>query len=490
MSKIAGFISETIIYGFANVFSRIFAMLLIPLYVGFLGKIDYSNLIMLQSTFAILTLLLALNSGVFYYYYEYTKIRYQKIVFTSWFYYALIISLLIIVLLSILSLKLTSLFITTDDNKNTIQWCLILVGIQLIPYVFNNTNINLFRIDRKPKMVMLMVALEAFLTFLFIYFSLKILKGGLIEIIISQILARSFVCLYTLKNSLFFLSIYNFSKKLLIRIISYSWPYFIITGFAWIIISIDKFIGAQYLTDKTEVAILALASQLVIPMIILSDMIRMAIGPYIMSIRKEMDAEKSYQQIFEISIFVSSFVTVVIVMATPFLTLILADPTYLVVIKIMPLITFANILSLASNQFSVSFSLVKKNIYILYAFAVAGTVGILINLVFMKYYGFIISGISQIISYVIMSLMLYLIGKRIANQKLKLKNSCIILIIVIIYITIIMAFSQNITNENYSILIICSFLTLLSIYIIYLKQQKISLLFPYQIIKQKLKFNL
>ncbi len=93
MSKIKGFINETIVYGFANVFSRVFAMLLIPFYANYLGKIDYSNLVMLQSIFTILTFLLALNSGVFFYYYEFENTKYRKIVFTSWFYYELVLSL-------------------------------------------------------------------------------------------------------------------------------------------------------------------------------------------------------------------------------------------------------------------------------------------------------------------------------------------------------------------------------------------------------------
>ena len=110
MGRMKAFAKETLIYGFANVFSRVFAMFLIPLYTGFLGKIDYSNLIMLQSVFTVMTFLLALNSGVFYYYYEYEKIKYRKIVFTSWFYYQLIAAILLLGILVISSVYLKNLF--------------------------------------------------------------------------------------------------------------------------------------------------------------------------------------------------------------------------------------------------------------------------------------------------------------------------------------------------------------------------------------------
>ena len=81
MSKLKEFVTETLIYGFANVFSRVFAMALIPLYSG-LGKDAYSNIVLLQSTFTVFSFLTALSSGVFYYYYEYERLKYRRIVFT------------------------------------------------------------------------------------------------------------------------------------------------------------------------------------------------------------------------------------------------------------------------------------------------------------------------------------------------------------------------------------------------------------------------
>jgi O-antigen/teichoic acid export membrane protein len=126
MTRLKAFAGETVVYGFANVFSRAFAMFLIPLYTGFLGKIDYSNLIMLQSLFTVLTFLLALNSGVFYYYYEDENEPYRKKIFTSWFYYQLGISLLLMAILIFSSDYLKNLFIINNENEEVISTALIL----------------------------------------------------------------------------------------------------------------------------------------------------------------------------------------------------------------------------------------------------------------------------------------------------------------------------------------------------------------------------
>lgn len=485
MSKIKGFIGETVIYGFGNVFSRIFAMLLIPLYAKYLGKIDYSNLIMLQSVFTILTFLLALNSGVFYYYYEYDNIKYRKIVLTSWFFYQLIVSIIICILLIFLSPILSNLFIINNENQQIINWCLILVGLQLFPYIFNITNINYFRIERKPKSVITIVILEALFTVILTFLALKIFNWGLIGVLTSQIISRAIVALFYYKISKIYINVKNYSKKILKKIFLYTWPFIISSIFSWVIISIDKFIGAQELSDKTEVALLALAMQLTIPISIISDMIRMAIGPYIMSIRKDADAEKSYQQIYDLCIITASIVVIGIILISPWLTLILADETYLKVIYIIPLIGISKIISLAANQFCISFNLVKKNIYILYSIVLGGITGIVINILFMKDYGYLASGYSQIISYLVMAIFLFIVGRKIANLNLKIKNSIILLAILTTYLVSLIFINPLVETGKYLIFSAISIIFLILILYLYFKQQNLKLTVLIKSIKQK-----
>ena len=145
-------------------FSRIFAMFLIPLYANYLGKIDYSNLVMLQAVFSVLTFLTALNAGVFFYYYEYDNLRYRKIVLTSWFYYQLVVSICVLFVLLFSSQFLYRLFVVDTTNADSLKLCLVLIGVQLFPYIFNNTNLNFFRIERKAKSAITIVLLEACFT--------------------------------------------------------------------------------------------------------------------------------------------------------------------------------------------------------------------------------------------------------------------------------------------------------------------------------------
>jgi O-antigen/teichoic acid export membrane protein len=486
-SKLKGFIGETIIYGFANVFSRVFAMLLIPFYANYLGKVDYSNLVMLQSIFTILTFLLALNTGVFFYYYEYENPKYRKIVFTSWFYYELVLSLIFILLLLVSSSGIKNLLIVNSSNSFELVISILLIGLQLIPYTFNNTNINLFRIDRKPKKVMVIVFIEAFLTLIFVYFTLYIFHLGLIGVMLGQIAARTIIALAFARTAQFYIKFRNFSSRLLKKIVLYTWPFFIISIFGWVITSMDKFIGTRTLTDKTDVALLSLAMQLVIPIAVLADMIRMAVGPFVMSIHKDANADKTYQQVFDLSIFAASAVVVVVIGATPILTLLLTNQSFLSVIYVVPLMAMASIFSLAANQFSISFNLVKKNTIILYATVIAGFIGIIINYLFMKKWGFVVSGFSQLASYIVMGAILFIVGRKVANLKIKLLNSFLLLAITTFFVCIAYTKASSVIEGNYVFLIVSCCVTMILLTIVYIKSQGISIKSIVATLSKKLK---
>ncbi len=474
MSKIKAFIGETLIYGFANVFTKVFAFILIPLYQD-LGMDAYSNIIMLQSVFSVLAFLLALNSGVFYYYYEYERQRYRKLVFTTWFYYQIGLAFLLLGSLFLFREQLANLLFVTDSNRGELEWAFVLIGFQYFPYIFNITNINLFRIQRRPKGVMLIALSEAALTLGIVGTGTTYFDFGLIEIVASQIAARSFVAILFLNSARLYLNIKNFSKVMLRKLFAFSWPFFIISAFSWTIISLDKFIGVDLLTNKYDVAILAFAMQLSIPIAILADMIRMAIGPFVMSIRKEEDANKSYQQVFDLSVFVGFGTLVMLIVFSPILIdLLSTSSSYLIVLEVLPLIGLGSVISLIANQFAISFSLNKKNVYILVATVIGGVIGFLVNFMFMTEHGFIVAGISQIASYVIMAVILYFLGVRVAKLNMKLLMTFVMLAIVCGYVTFIYLNIESILQRNFLPMILAGIVAGLLLIVTYFKFQKIS----------------
>jgi len=484
MSGLKKFVSETIIYGLGGVFSRAFVFFLIPLYTGFLGKTEYTNLIMLQSIFTVLSFALSLTSGVFFYYYEYKNPKYKNIVLTSWFCYQITVSILIVTLLIIFSSSLSKLFIVNEFNQSSLKIAIILIGLQLIPYSVNTTNINRYRIERKPKSSTLVVLLEALFTFISVYIVLKVLNLGLVEIMLAQLFSKIIVSLIYFKKSTIYFKINLFSLKLLHKIFTYAWPFIISSVFTWLIISLDKFIGNQVLSNKEDTALLALGMQIVLPIVLLADMVAMAFGPYVMSIKNESTSKKSYQQIYDLVIFISCFVVVLIVFASPMLVMVLADISYLNVIYVVPMMALARIFSLAANQVSIGFNLAKKNIYIMTAIVISGAIAVLINYFFMGKYGFIVSGVSQLISYFVMLLYLFVKSKNKINFSYRIDRSLILVFLTIVYIGFFYWCIPNILNQNYILISTGSLLVIILIPMIYFFQQKIN---PLLIIRKIIK---
>lgn len=448
--RVKSFLLEAGVYGFGNVFSRFFAMLLIPLYTNYLGKIDYSNIILLQSTFSLLTYFLALNAGVFYYYYESNKTKYRSIVFSSWFYYQIVSAICILLFLILLAPYVIQFFILTNDNQDDLYWGIILVGFQLFPYAFGACNMNYFRIDRKPVMVVIIITLESFFTLSFVFISLHFLNGHLKEIILSQIIARILVVIIFIKFSHFYTAFKNVSIRMIKQIFLVSWPFIVASIFSWFITYIDKFIGIQVIPEKTNIAYLSLAMQLTIPLTILADMIRMAVGPFVMSIRKEKDAGETYQVVFDLIVYLSSIMSILLILAGPILIYILADNTYIKVMYVLPLMAYAQVIYIAGHQVAVHFSLEKKNIYIMYAIILSSFINIISNWIGMQKYGFVFAGISQIAAYSFMFVFLYVLSKKKVQSQLSMTKSTINFIILTFFILLYtVSISMNLTKSMY-----------------------------------------
>ena len=473
MSKIKGFIGETIVYGFANVFSRAFAMILIPLYTNFLTKVEYSNLSMLQSTFTILSFFLALNSGVFYYYYEYENVKFKKIVFSTWFFYQIFVCIFLSISVIFLIPFLEHLFILNTENTFEIRLGIFLICLQFLPFIVNNTNINYFRIDRKPKQVLYIVFAEALFTFLLIFISFKITKPSITIVLVSQIVARLIVALFSSRTTLFYARIRLFSKKLLKQIIVISWPFFIISSLGWAIISLDKFIGVQAFQNQSDVAVLTLATQLIVPLSVLTAMINQAIGPFIMSVRKDTDANEKFQGVFDLSTFIVIILALFIITFSPYIILFLSNESFIHAIYVLPLMALAGIIALVFNQICPSFSLVRKNNIIAVA-SISGTaVGLLINFIFMGRYGYVVSGISQVLSYTVMFLVLYIIGKRKKIIFIQVKNAMLLVFVAVAYITAFYASNYLWGYGNFIISFAISLFFLFLLLVIFLNQQGI-----------------
>jgi hypothetical protein len=93
----------------------------------------------------------------------------------------------------------------------------------------------------------------------------------------------------------------------------------------------------------------------------------------------------------------------------------------------------------------------------------------------MHQYGFIVSGISQILSYAAMATFLYFFGRKVADLKIKLRNSFLLATILLLYIFVAYFLGARVADGDYFWFFSISILTGVLLTIIYLQQQKLKI---------------
>lgn len=414
--KLKGFISDTVIYGVGSMFSRAFAFFLIPLYTGYLDKAQYANLILLQLIFTFLSFFLALNSGVFFYYYEYKKEKIKQTVFTSWLAYEVVISVLILLLSFLFYPLISPIFELPENVQHTGETFFVpflLVILQLFPFLIFNTYYNLLRINLNSKRAVVITIVDALLVIVFVVYFLVFAGMGVKGVFLGQLVAKTVLAIGILVGGFYkYLNPNLVSWAMVKRIVAYSSPFFLSSTFLWAMGSIDKIMGTQLLSSQSEVAFLGLAMQVTMPIMMLAGIISQAFGPFVMSIRHETDANQTYEEIFSLVIYASIFASVMLLTVSPFLVDILADETFYPTLDIIPLFALATIINTVMTQMCLGLNLTKKNIYIALATIVGALIGFIFNFYLQPVIGIKAAGYAQIIAFSVSGVIVHIYSQK------------------------------------------------------------------------------
>lgn len=410
-ARLKGFISDTVIYGIGGIFSRAFAFFLIPLYTKYLDKPQYANLILLQLIFTVCSFFTALNSGVFFYYYEYKREKIKKTVFSSWLAYEIAISSLILLAGFLLYPLISPIFELPENASETGETFFIpfiLIVLQLFPFLIYNTYYNLLRIKLKPQRAIILTVLDALLVVVFVVYFLVYAGMGVKGVVLGQLIAKTILAAGILISGFYKYLNYNLiSWAMIKRMLFYSYPFFLSTTFLWVMNSSDKIIGTQLLKSQAEVAFLGLAMQVTMPIVILVSVISQAFGPYVMSIRHESDANRSYKEIFSFSVYSNVVFSTLVITISPFLIDVLANKTFYPVLTVIPLFALANTIEIIMTLFGLGLNLSKKNIYIAIATIVGGVIGFSLNIYLQPLLGIEAAGFAQLAAYAATGIIVY-----------------------------------------------------------------------------------
>ncbi|PCI34909.1 MAG: polysaccharide biosynthesis protein [Flavobacteriaceae bacterium] len=203
---------------------------------------------------------------------------------------------------------------------------------------------------------------------------------------------------------------FNFSFKLLKKMMSYGWP-ILIAGIAYAINEhLDKLLIGHYINKESE-GIYAAVYKLAIFMNLYIMAFRLGAEPFFFNHAKEKNAKETYAKILNYFVIIGALVFVGIV---SYIDLIkhLINHNYWSALSIVPIVLLAYLFLGIYHNLSIWYKLTDKTRYGMYFSIIGAGITILINIVFLPIYGVIAAAWATMIAYGCMMTLSYFYGKK------------------------------------------------------------------------------
>jgi len=414
---------QTAIYGLATVLPRMLSFLLVPIYTAVMPPEDYGEVTLIFSWFAIFNVFLAYGmETAFFRFYKEGENK-KKVVSTS---------LLSIVGSSVLFLILGIVFKTAIANglnielkyMNYVFGILVLDALVIIPFAW-------LRANEKPMryafVKILNVALNLGLNLFFLILLPKLVNGdgkGVLEsiyipdfeviyILISNLIASGITLLLML--SVYIRRPYVFDRVLWKRMLTYAMPV-MVAGIAFTVNEVfDRYLLSELLPQdiaKSEMGKYSACYKLALFMTLFATAFRMGIEPFFFSHSETKNPQKAYAQITNYFVVLGSIILLgVVVFADVLKVIIVSDESYWDAMSIVPLIVLASFFLGIYHNLSVWYKITDRTKFGAYISLIGAVLTIVINLVFIPYFGYMASAVATLVAYGSMMILSFALGR-------------------------------------------------------------------------------
>ena len=236
-----------------------------------------------------------------------------------------------------------------------------------------------------------------------------------------------------------------FDKQLFKRLLTYGLPIMAI-GLAFVTNeNLDKLLLPKYL-GESEMGIYAACYKLGVFMTIYVMAFRMGAEPFFFNQADKSDAKEKYATILTwFTIIGAVFMFVIVAYIRIFAKIIIGNEEFLQALQIVPIILLANLFLGIYANLSVWYKLTDKTKYGMYISVFGAILTIVLNLIFIKTYGYMASAWATLVVYTSMTFVSYALGKKHYPVPYNLKKVGLYLAISILFSFLSFYFYQ----ENY-----------------------------------------
>ena len=471
--------SQTFIYGIGIVIPRVLNYLLLtPFYTRIFNSCEYGVVTELYAYVVILLVILTYGMETGFFKFADKSNNHNDVFKTALF--SLFVTSFVFLVLVFVNQKQIAILLKYSDNIEYIRWISIIVAID----AFTTIPFAKLRLLNKAKLFSLIRILEVivniFINLFFLYLCPKysseyqwinnvynpdigvgyVFIANLISSIVKLLLLLPFLFIRSGKVDFVLL------KKMLV----YCLP-LLIAGMAGTVNeALDRILLKHLLKEDalSQLGIYGANYKLAVLMTLFVQMFRFAAEPFYFSEKETVDAKEKYAEVMKYFIFSGMVIFLIVINFLDFFILFIGE-NFREGVKIVPVVLLANLFMGIFNNMSIWFKITGNTKYGAFFVITGAIITVIINVLFIPYYGYYASAWGHLISYTIMIIICFYYGNIHYKIPYNLKK-----IFVLIFVPFVLVFLHKlICFENHFLTILFGLLLIGAYVSFFMKIEKI-----------------
>ncbi len=449
MSTIKKFAGQTAVYGISTIASRILNFFLTPIYTKVYPLKVYGIFTEMYSYASILNALLSFGMETTFFRYLNKKEGQKELIYSNTF---MMIAFISAVFLFTILAFVNPIAVWLKDATNTplvdyvlyvkfFSFMLVIDALSVVPFAR-------LRADGKPgrysvlKIINILTFISLNLFFIFVipfviknhfpladFFRSWYQEKWIGYVFISNLIA-SFLTLILLLPELLKVQ-FKLDKKLLAEMMLYSLPIFIANLSFIVNENLDKIFLGRLLPaaiSQTQVGIYGACCKIAIFLSIFINAFRLGAEPFFFSHAKNENAKQTYATIMNYFVMIITLIFVGIVANIEILKHFIRNESYWIGLDVVPILLFGYVSLGIYMNLSIWYKLSDQTKYGLYISGVGAVITIVLNLIFIPFYGYMASAWVSLIAYTSMMILSYILGQKNYAIPYHLKRNVIYLV--------------------------------------------------------------
>lgn len=421
---------------------RVIVVLLNYLFIKNINNEDFAIFTNLYALISFVNIVLSFGFETAYFRFSSDKENEQKVFNTS-FWFLTGLSTIFLVLVLLFNQPIANIFgySQTPEFIRWFAWIAFFDNILVIPlawFRFNNRPIKYTAVR-----VIQAVFQSALAISLFLYIPQELsLKLGLKEKVsypfYSNLAASALGVLLVMPVILKIR--FQFSKELFLQMIKYSWP-IMIAGLAFMVNeNFDKFIQ-KFIIDDGEAGAYGGCYKMAVLMTLFVTAYRMGIEPFFFKQMQNENAKLTYAKVTEYFSFFASVVALGIIANVSWIKFLLVpNSSYWVALNIIPVIVIANLFFGIYYNLSTWYKVTDRTRVGTYISWTGAIITIILNLVFLREYGFMVSAWVTLAAYFLMMILSYWLGQKYYPIPYRMKKISFFIVLLAVFSYVIVGF--------------------------------------------------